>query len=376
MNTYKKFLVPTLLLAIVVFSCSSAYARLDTKNELEQGNSAKVAPPAPAPYDPAWQGRVKSPHFYENPPNAAEKYKGKTLDYSYGNQKKTGFVPYLRDYGPGSSKPDSNPQYPAESQRTPYWMKKAGNRLIPETIRASLLRNPAEPRNQAILRLTSDNMLQTCARPGDLEYEKTIADDIYMDITLLGFEMPGMESTPVNCNMRQYRPAANVVLSRQELSGIKQIRFRTLYQIDYFNVILEDDYLALRPIKTNNPMVKALEDPRYDAPLEHWFYPDNTVLLFLPEFPENMDAEKEIAKFASNRGLTPLDQIVKSFRPGAREEVFYYVDPTGRLPDLVGDGAARPVGEITSWRRIQDISGVRRVPVKHNVYARSPGLYD
>jgi hypothetical protein len=353
------------LLTLAVFSFSAAQARMDTRRERMQGDNEKprtiVYPP---PYDDFWKGHFdKHPGYYDNDPNAAKVYDGR--------------FPYGYDYAPGDTDPNAHPGYPMETERVPHWLKKSEDKWVSVPMHISLLRDPDYPQDRVLLHVESNEMIQTCARPGEIEYEKEVVDKIYLDIKLLGFDMNRDAEKGVNCSMGQYRPDVVIPLSRQELSGIRQVRFRTLYQIDYYNVIQEQDYLALRQMKAEDPLVVPLEDPRFDDPLGHWFYPDNTVLLFVPNPPANMDVKREVEKFAGSRGLTPLGQIVKSFRPGMRDDsLHYYVDPSGQLPGMISGDGMHAVGAITSWKNVRDVGGMRKIPVQHDVYARVPGVYE
>ncbi len=320
---------------------------------------------ATQPNNPEWQGKLENQFYRQNAPNAADRFNG---NFAYG-----------RDYSPGSPDIQTHPGYAKESLRTPDWMKKHDGKWVSLPTRVSLLRDPSDPQNSVILKLESEDLLQTCARPGDIEYEREVNDRIYLDITVLGFAMDQSAGNVPGCKPGQYRPSAMIPLSRQELASIRQIRFRTFYQIDYYNVVIEDNYLAIRPVSGAEAIVMPLQDPRFDDPLGHWFYPENTVLLYMGSIPANMDVRQEIDRFAYSRGLTPLSQIDKSFRPGVREQnLYYFVDPTGRLPLLINEneGKALEVGSLVSQRTVRNVSGEKKIPVEHAIFARMPGYYE
>lgn len=320
---------------------------------------------APYQYDPRWKGKLEHPEYYENKPQALEKYKGK---FQYGF-----------DYGPGEKDNGLHPSYPMEDERTPYWKKGTEGKYIPARLKVSILRDPENMQKGFIIYLASEEMLETCADPGEIKYKTEVNNKIYLDIYLQGFDIRAPQSSSRYCDMKSYRPAAKIPLTRGDLEGIKQIRFRTLYKIDYFNVDLQDEYLALRPARVKDPVVEPSEDPRYDDPLGHWFYPENTVLLYYAGSAgeDNKNTESSIKKIASSWGLTPIDRIVKSFRPGIRDgKVYYFTDPEGRLSEKIKDGEKLMVGKITTYRNIRQMNGTRRMPVYKKVYAKVPGHYE
>ncbi|NCC22785.1 MAG: hypothetical protein EOM26_10045 [Alphaproteobacteria bacterium] len=292
--------------------------------------------------------------------------------------------PYDRDL-----KFKSHPGYPPAKDRPstdiegrlPEWLRsvEAGDRVLPRVVYASLLADSSDPELSVLLRLEIPQTLQTCMEFGPLEYSREISNEIFLDIAIHGMEVLAVDPVSPGC-VHQVKPSVDIQLRRDELAGVRKVRFFTAEEIDYYDVVLTENHVALRESAPEIRAVRPLEDARLDDPLGAYFYPQGTVVLFVPRDVGGTDVGPQVERFAASRGLTPVGNVIPGFRSGMREDrTWYFVDRSGGLaPTLEGgpDGHWQQIGYVSSWKTVRDVSGERRLPVNIEVYARRPVGYE
>lgn len=115
------------------------------------------------------------------------------------------------------------------------------------------------------------------------------------------------------------------------------------------------------------------------AELVHWFYPDNTVTLYVPALKGAQDVKEEIRKLGISKGLVPLDSVIKNFAPrrdfGSTH--VYFVDPAGLLSrEIKVAGGPVLAGKAQSYEIFHGPQGEYKRPKDVQVYARLPGEND
>lgn len=312
---------------------------------------------------PHWKALMPSPDYYDNDPNSIRKYEG------------TSGAQYSRTGGPGINNPDGHPSYPKESKQIPDWAKAEKNRAYPDFIRMSLLRDEKDPDNKIILSIIGNEVIQSCDGPIKIEYTKTTKDKPFMDISMDGFFLNMKAPHGQRCNLTSSLPVAYIPLTREELENIKQIRLRTLYHVNNFNVVLGDNYVSLRPA---NEMKMIQFDPvaiGHASPMEQWFYPENTVILFVPGVSDNVNLDTKIRVYAGGRDLVPLKDVIKGFKP-EKANLYYFVDKSGKFSKGLSTGNPVSIGALKATRNVQDVNGVVGLDAEYDLYARLPGYYD
>jgi hypothetical protein len=217
-----------------------------------------------------------------------------------------------------------------------------------------------------------------------LQYEKYYSDNTILDIRVKGVEN-AWEEPPVNppCRVQYTLPYADIYLPRDELSRIKHIRFYTLFEVDRYEVDLDEHFVALRPADQGEMLVRPLSSQRITEPLRRFLLPEETIALFVPGAPSGAKAEEiesAIRTLARERGLTPVEELVHNFKPGMRQEgVWFYVDYTGQFYGKIMEdsfGRQVKVGRIKYSRKVRDVAGHRTIENYLDVYARLKHPYE
>jgi hypothetical protein len=220
-----------------------------------------------------------------------------------------------------------------------------------------------------------------CAYDESLSYEMSYESDIFLDIRVFGADN-AWRTPPADppCMLQYARPYADILLTRSDLSRIKQIRFYTLYELDKYDVRLEGQYIALRPSGPERRIVKPLPDRRKADPLGRFMLPRETIALFVPGSVSTPDAKEAVRQLAMERGLTPVEEVVNNFTPGLRQDgVWFFVDETGEIfGSLQEEPDSRPekIGHIPYTRQVRDVSGLRNKTGYLDVYARLKDPYE
>ncbi len=283
---------------------------------------------------------------------------------------------YSPEFGPGRKRYVSE-AYPDIEGRVPDWAKKNAGLILPAELDLSLVADPRDPANAFMIRLEYQKLLQTCDPLSDILYENEFIEPFYYDIRVYGVMPPEQQSASGGCIVTENKPEARIRISRFEAEKIKHVRFYALYEIDRYDLKLEEDTVSLRPVGRSERIIVPKNDPNRLDPLAYRFYPERTVALFVAENGRGApDHEQALDDFAQTRGLVPVKTDIDGPTSGhAGQRIYYYEDVGGSLFNALQEksaGQAIVAGQISGYKTVRDVGGARRYPVEVDVYARLP----
>ena len=113
------------------------------------------------------------------------------------------------------------------------------------------------------------------------------------------------------------------------------------------------------------------------APLTHWFYPDNVVMLTVPGAQSNHDVRGQLRKIGSQRGFIELKALLDGFKsPTTHKNTLYFVDQTGRTAKSLGEDAGAAFGTVTVKEVFLGPEGPYDRAKKLDVIAKLPGTLE
>lgn len=254
-----------------------------------------------------------------------------------------------------------------------------------ETTMVALGRVPGD-NTRFTIRLMGRYGLTGCPKVGHIPYAMTF-QDIYLDISAGDYrvDMNDLPQHPeYQCGGRTVYPSATIPIDMKALkaNGTQQIRFETLGQVDYFDVVRTPHYLELdeqRPRSSATPRYQPMVIPSLKNPLKIWLYPPGTVILKIAGSAPAGNAQGQVDAVARAKGLTPLNEIWPDFvSPLTDTGSFYYVDKT-KARTVANDpniAAGINVGSITLHGTVYGATGDETVDRPVPVFAHRPGAFE
>jgi len=237
------------------------------------------------------------------------------------------------------------------------------------------------PRRLFALVMAVETVVTGCPKFSNLSYEAKFTD-IFLNITIDDYTVD-LRDAPRNphyeCEQTYQIPQAEIILSRDELAAknTQQIHFETGTPYENFDIELLEYKVRLIP-SAPSQIYKALKLSHVVNTLTHWFYPEGTIILYLPEASsDNKKLEEAIADVAEKHGLVPLTSIYPDFRsPISTPYHYYYVDQIGKTVSKIektGDGYLDKIHiGIISYELEEDVPALKEMVV----YAKKPGMYE
>ena len=258
-------------------------------------------------------------------------------------------------------------------------------KAYPEENMISLIRMPNLNEDQFVLRIADTKAISGCVEMSDFAYFAEY-QDIYLDIEIDSMVVD-MRDQPqyahLHCNTKAKTPVADVIINRNELmtNQVEKIRLHNGMNTNYFNVDITKDRVKVLPDLTDlsrNQKFKPGSNPKRNTSLVYWFYPVNTVILWIPEFEPKSDVLEKLDNFAQTKGLVPLEQVIYEFKSPLKDKRFrYYVDTNGSLAehgDALADGTA--IGTIKYEKLVYGLEKDEFELDESPVYAKKPGIYE
>jgi len=254
---------------------------------------------------------------------------------------------------------------------------------MPHKVGLKLLRNPGLGEGEFVIRMSVFDSLSGCPRYGDFMTE-TSYDNMYLDVKLASYtvDMRGMPQNPNECKKDMQVPHADVVLDKNLLKaqGITKVRFNYDVFIDTYSMEIGDNFVRLNPIKMKRKnsanVYSAHGGYNAGSPMELMFLPMDTVVLYAPSVPGNVDAAREIEAMATGRGLVPLRAQAGLAMPVQTPKVYYFTDPQNvYLKNLSGD-AEKSFGSVMVSKPVYGLNGNDIVSQSYDVYIKKPSLHE
>ena len=108
--------------------------------------------------------------------------------------------------------------------------------------------------------------------------------------------------------------------------------------------------------------------------IQHWFLPDNTIILSSNNMTRNAEIKDKVKQVAEKRGFTPLEEIYESFK--GPDDKLYYVDTKNSLKDTLGDTTPAIMGNIGMPEMHQGSKGAFTRKKVQAVYAKRPSIFE
>lgn len=238
---------------------------------------------------------------------------------------------------------------------------------------------------QFVLRLTAGDGVSGCARISNPAYEVTF-QDIYMDVKVDEYVVDMRHQTGAShyaCNQTYQLPTVQIPLSRDDLRNrkIQRIRFNNGPYIDYYDVYLDDHRVQLLPAESEIPGKARYRPQKINNvrnPLLHWFYPEGTVILYVPDASSSdKDVRASLDAMAASKGLEPLEKWIPEFQPPVlKAGYYYYVDKKGKMLRQSGLSDGVQIGTISVSRTYYGLRGDEAMNQDMQVIAKTPGMYE
>lgn len=182
------------------------------------------------------------------------------------------------------------------------------------------------------------------------------------------------------CDTSMRTPYADIYFSKEHIlsNGITTIALQDdMYKLRKdFILNMNESFVEFVPASDHDRLLNVFRPQnltyKIDA-MKHWFYPDNTVVLYVPMAENDSDLHQEIHSFARSKALVPLEDKLAGFRkPITKPNHFYFV--ANRDMDIAKNGYK--LGTIKTTKTEYGLIENETVETQLDVFARKPGLYE
>ncbi len=241
------------------------------------------------------------------------------------------------------------------------------------------VRKPDAKPNEATLRITQPISISGCLEISPLEAK---IEQKHKSITVtVADAIVKVDNKPrytqYGCKQSAGSVSTDITLNRDKMieGAVNKIHLKSGGGNDQYDVHVDQNKISLFT-KTRNAMtgqVMASKDARgkfffmpaksskRTDPLTHWFYPDNLVVVYVPNAQPGADLTDDIKAMAIGGGLTGAEIAIKGFQSPVKDHnTLYFIDNSNKLRGQLKDGKPVPFGEIENMA----------------VYVRQPGLFD
>lgn len=231
-----------------------------------------------------------------------------------------------------------------------------------------------EPEQFGIMMKTA-NQVSGCFDISPLEYEASFIEGNYMDIKVKDFRRNVVKTKDVafDCDQKSKVVSGLVVVSANDLKekGVRQIRFNNGSTTDNYDVTIKQDSIVLKPESMIAFKAIGLSGPDKDR-LVHYFNGKTIVALHIPMARDSDDITQAVRNLAYKRALTPVFEQEGLDTSGA-DNIYYFMDPTGRALDTLADETYTELGTIQAMRPYDGPQGRQGLPVPLKVFMTRPG---
>ncbi|MCB1532658.1 MAG: hypothetical protein KDJ35_07300 [Alphaproteobacteria bacterium] len=239
---------------------------------------------------------------------------------------------------------------------------------------------PDAPANVAVLRISQPIASSGCMKaempaPEMLDQGATLRAKIGAPIVSLYKPLPGSGE---DCTQSMSTIYTDIVLNRDDLieNNVRRLTLANDFGVEHYAVEVSESALTLHA-ESNPKLFKPNTHIPGKDPLVYYFYPENTLVLSVPQAKPDQDIYEQVKNLATRRGLIPLQSVVKDFRVLDEDrKVFYFVDQSGRMAKDLTPGQKKPIGQVSIQKMYQGPNGPYATDLNLNVYARLPGTLD
>lgn len=182
------------------------------------------------------------------------------------------------------------------------------------------------------------------------------------------------------CDTGMKTPITDIYFSKEHIlsGGITTIALQDeMYKLRKdFTLDMNESFVEFIPASDHARLQSVFkpQDLTYKInALKHWFYPDNTVVLYVPMAEDGSDLHQEINRFARSKAMVPLEDELAGFKkPITKPNHFYFV--ANRDLDIAENG--HKLGTIKATKTEYGLMEDETVETQLDVFARKPGLYE
>lgn len=265
----------------------------------------------------------------------------------------------------------------------------------PSRVGLALMRHPDLPPGKFVIYLTTQNNITGCVKFGNLEHE-AIFKQKTLEIIVESYtvDMRNLTKAPhYDCYQGIKNPSAKIVLDRDDIidRGLEKVVFKTGRRGEEYDIKINDQFVRLMPAQrraSGSPLTKqAAPAPRRFENLSisgvknsliHWFYPEGTMILTIPDAKPDQDTAAAMVDFMRKNNLTPIEDILPDFRqPTTTTQVYYVVDKKGTFahqPQMKSGGMV--IGAVEVEDTLYGLHHDYAAGEALTVMARLPGAYD
>lgn len=240
-------------------------------------------------------------------------------------------------------------------------------------------------KDQFIIRFSPLNKMVTgCKGIETYKYETEFVD-VFLDVKILevALDRSKMPQNPhFECGEMIDDAKIDIIVSKFDLkaNGTKFLRISSGPFMDFFEVVNGKNFVELihaEEMGHHQYYIAQKRDNIRDT-LKVWFYPENTYILYVPEFKKvKEDLRGKVERLAKRKGFVPLNTKFHNFEsPLYSENAYYFIDEKGEFTKELGKNTGGFLDNIHTEMMVYklegDVSTLKPVPV----YARKPVLYE
>lgn len=241
----------------------------------------------------------------------------------------------------------------------------------------STVKAPGDADGDFLIRLTSPASMTGCLNIEKPEISIIDAGAVlYMTIEEGNVQMKEKKRYgQFDCDLKAGPSYAEIELNKYELEekGTYKIDIKSKQSGRVFDIEVKtgDNFVEL---DTKLETTYAPPSVEREKVLKHWFYPDNTVIVFTHGMKQDEELARKAGNIAASKGLTPLDTILEGFENP--EGKLYFVDTKDVLKDQLGKNNTITIGGIPKKENYYTASGSSQRETTQPVMTRRPSIHE
>ena len=266
-------------------------------------------------------------------------------------------------------------------------VKVTNSRFLPSNpgqIKLSFVRLSHMAPNQFIIRAAFSVATSGCDQfimpPSRTHVEGNILNIFLQSPALVNINPP--KHPEYECSGKAQQPYTDIVLSGW-LINENNINKIAITNEEYglrkeFIINLTSSFIEIYPASGHDAGMIAFQTQNLQHntnALKFWFYPMNTVILYVPMADDKQDLSKEVAELARKKGFKSLEKTLLGFtKPITNPNYFYYVD-TKQDSGTVIDSPQK-LGTIQTTETVYGLMDDEIQTKELDVFMKTPGLYE
>jgi hypothetical protein len=275
--------------------------------------------------------------------------------------------------------------FSATSKAAEPGYKVMDSRFIPSNpgqTKISFVRLPDMTPSQFVLRVTFPVTTSGCAQFIMPPYQTSVEGNA-LKISLLSPALVNLNQPrhpEYECSGGANAPHTDIHLSLTQMFS-NEINKIILQDEEYgmrkdYMINVNGSFVELYPASAHDGSVAIYEPQeltyKYNS-LKYWFYPEDTVILYVPMADPEKNLAREIAQLAEKKGLIPLSKRLNGFtKPVTNPNYFYYVPKSDAKTIEVG----QKIGSIKTTKTVYGLLDDETVSTELDVFVKTPGLYE